>query len=414
MHSARPIIALAVAILVIVAGWFVLTYFKPTNLHALALSALDKSATDQLLANRTIVDFGYNRDGTISYTYLAEPLPERLAENEVPELRTENSYTKFNGVIENGLDQKIQLTSVFYSQPTFAQDEDGTWRYLEYATTTQESFRNRDTTLLRRITEVLVHTAYADSISPFSEAGDGYVSGLGGGVNATESTCLNNAWSSVSGSTADAVGATMVVSGTISDFNEPPWQCDAAVDRSFTPFDTSAMPGGSTVTAATLNVYVTATVDEDNDGTDYITVQQTSQATHTTLVAADYDNMSAEGIDSGQRKDITSISTSAYLVFTLNSTGMGWVKGSGQASNCSATAGISCFGLVEGHDITGSRIATFTTNSVSMRTSEQAGTTQDPYLEVTYTVAASSAVQTGIKVGGGGGLRVVGGKLKMQ
>lgn len=399
-------LAIALSLLIVVGVTFAFFSTKP-----LALDPAIRLA-DATLKDRTIVDFGISADGTVSYSYLAQDVPELLDEAEVPELRTESSYTKLVGVSE-GEEPLYTLEAKIYSQPAYAQDADGTWRYLEYATTTQEAFRNRDMNIWTALREVLVRTAYADTASPFSEAGDGYVSGAGSGVNATESTCLNNAWSSVFGSTADSTGATMVVSGTISDFNEPPWQCDASVDRSFIPFDTSAMPGGSSVTAATLNVYVTATVNGDNDGTDYVTVQRTSQATHTTLVAADYDNMSGEGIDSGERKDITSISTSAYLVFTLNATGMGWIIGSGQASNCSAITGISCFGIVEGHDFTGSRIGTLLTNSVSMRTSEQTGTTQDPYLSVTYTIAAS-AVQSGMKIGSGGSLKVTSGGIKIQ
>ncbi len=140
-------------------------------------------------------------------------------------------------------------------------------------------------------------------------------------------------------------------------------------------------------------MYAVSKTNTDNDGTDFLTVTQTSQATHTVLANADYDQCGAisnptEGVDSGQRKDITSVTTSAYLIFTLNSTGMGWIKKSGQASACTATTGVTCLGVREGHDVTNSAIISgfdvVAENLVSLSSSEHTGTSQDPYLSVTY------------------------------
>lgn len=171
------------------------------------------------------------------------------------------------------------------------------------------------------------------------------------------------------------------------------------IDRTFLPFDTSSIPSNATITAATLNLYTLTKTNTDNDGTDFLTVTQTSQATHTVLANADYDQCGAvsnptEGIDSGQRKDISSITTSAYLVFTLNATGNGWIKKSGQASACSATAGITCLGVREGHDVTNAAIVSgfdvVAENTATFSSSEQSGTSQDPYLAVTYTASSAA------------------------
>ncbi len=341
----------------------------------------------QKQTKRTIVDAKEYPTGTVSYSYLADPVPETLAEKEVPELRTENSYTKFIAVVKEAEDPIVKLETIFYSQPQFARDADGTWRHVEYATTTAEALQ----TPWSRLFSLIIPTVFALNISPFSELGDGYVTGYGSGLGATQAACRSSAVSDRAGDGANVALATFVVyTELIVTPDEPTgWFCDAYTYRGFLPFITSAMPGGSSVSAATLNVYATAKTNLTNDGTDYITVTQTSQATHTALVAADWDNVSGEGIDSGERKDITSISTGAYLVFTLNATGRGWIKGSGQSSNCSATAGITCLGLLEGHDHAGST-AEVASNSVTFSSADQTGTTQDPYLSVTYTAPVSA------------------------
>ena len=90
--------------------------------------------------------------------------------------------------------------------------------------------------------------------------------------------------------------------------------------RGFFLFDTSAI-GADTVDSAAFSVYVATTLNNDNDGNDFGTVVGSAPAANTAIATADYDQVGAtEYIDLGQRKDISSISTGAYLDFTLNST----------------------------------------------------------------------------------------------
>jgi len=151
-----------------------------------------------------------------------------------------------------------------------------------------------------------------------------------------------------------------------------------AILRSFLPFDTSGLPDTATITAATLNIYVTATVDSDNDGYDYVSVVQTTQASATSLVLDDYDQCGA--IQSPQKGaadiDITGISSSAYLTFTLNATGIGWIS----------LTGWTQLGIREGHDVDDHQILANKDNGVTYSSSEASGTSQDPYLSITYTV----------------------------
>src|SRR3989344_239138 len=144
------------------------------------------------------------------------------------------------------------------------------------------------------------------------------------------------------------------------------------------------------ISSATLSVYVLNTDDGDNDGIDYGTVVTVTPASNTAIVAGDYDQVgSTEQVDSGQRKDITSISTSAYLDFTLNATGQG---------NVSKT-GVSKFGLREGHDITNTAYDGNTNNSnrINFSAADETGTTQDPKLTVETDAGGSDPV-TGVGI----------------
>lgn len=324
----------------------------------------------------------------VKYGYQGDKVPEKITPDEVVEKRTENSYTREMAVENKGTkDEKIIFESVFYSQPTFSKEGDD-WYYIEHATTSESAFNafRKENALAT----LFIPKAHADSITPFSGAGDGWVE------NQVQVDDCGTQWSTThdaaTGFTFSSTATTLSVrSSSFSSTFLSLFLC--TIDRVFLPFDTSSIPGSATISAATLNVYAVSKTNTDNDGTDFLTVTQTSQATHTVLANADYDQCGAisnptEGIDSGQRKDITSVTTSAYLIFTLNSTGMGWIKKSGQASACTATTGVTCLGIREGHDVTNSAIISgfdvVAENLVSLSSSEQTGTSQDPYLSVTY------------------------------
>ncbi len=403
-----------------------LLWFLPAGTARTDLSAFP-TFTDATLAGRIIVDFGYSPEGTVSYSYLGGPVPDVLDPQEELALRTENSYTTLIAIDDSTEDPILTLNSRFYSQPVFAQDVDGSWRYLEYATTTVQGFRDRDMTLRKALTELLVRTAYADTLSPFSGAGDGGVSNSmshdTGGASAPVCT-----WSTVrtaaTGLNSSPVAASFSVSSTY-DYQYEPLTigtCVLTISRGFLPFDTSALGTDATISAVTLSAYVTATENGDNDGDDYITVSTSTQATHTTLTTADFDtagpvtmNAASEAVDAGQRKDITSISLNTYLTFTFNSAGIAAIKKSGETSTCTATTGITCVSLREGHDANDNPVFTGTYSAVTFSASEETDTSQDPYLTITYTAPASTIGPRGsLKLTSGGSLKIVGGGLKIR
>ncbi len=168
--------------------------------------------------------------------------------------------------------------------------------------------------------------------------------------------------------------------------------------RFFLPFDTSSIPDDATVTSATLNVYASSKRNDDNDGDDFVTLVQTSQASTTTLSTADFDQAGnidnpTEGIDLSERKDITNVTTGSYLAFNLNATGQGWIS----------KTGMTKLGLREGHDVIDSSFTSSSTtasqyNYLIIIMGECTGTTYDPYLSVTYTQTTSSATTTPVAV----------------
>ncbi len=353
----------------------------------------DSAASRDILAY-TVLPSEPDGEELVRYDYVGARLPETLAPDENVALRTESSYTRRIAVEREGTpEERVTNQLIAYPEPQFSKSEDG-WHYRETATTTKMAFDSA-----RRqnpLAALFWQKAYADSISPFADAGDGFTSAAaaGGGLTndcATQWTTLHN---ETVGQGASAVATTFTVQSTTA--NSSFLSISACnIDRAHLPFDTSSIPSsGSTVTAATLNVYATTKDNTLNDGLDYLTVVQTSQGTHTTLTTTDYDQCGAitsptEGIATGERKDVTSVTASAYLVFNLNATGLSWIKSAGSASACSATTGITCLGIREGHDTTNTVMSTGTDVSLSslvtFSSSEQTGTSQDPYLAVTYT-----------------------------
>lgn len=335
---------------------------------------------DPELLERTVVEYVVDEvSDTVSYTYLGEKLPPKLAESEVVKLRTENSFTKEIA----RTDEEVTLEAIFYPQESFVKTSAGEWRYSEHATTTKDAllktsfFRNARYTLAR----VVMPVVYAITDTIYAPTADGYVAQFnvanwataqGASTGNTVSQSSTDAWVYVRGSSEGGS-----------------WQ----VFRVFVPFDTSSLPSNAAISSATLNMYLGINkYQADDDGNDFIVTIRTDNSSYTTLTTADFNNTGAttNPTEGSGRVDVTGMATNAYIPFTLNATGIGWIAKSGQASNCSASTGISCFGLREGHDALNSSPADGFTG-VGFVSADTSGTSNDPYLSVTYTVAASHA-----------------------
>lgn len=218
----------------------------------------------------------------------------------------------------------------------------------------------------------------AGAVSPV-DGRTSYGNSSGGSWNQShDATSANGSTSSVSDTEASGQFATA--------YNHP--NGHHIISRGFFLFDTSAI-GADSIDSAIFSLYVTAISDQDNDANAFVSVVQSNPASNAAIVAADYDQCGdavdnpTEGHDSGQRKDITGISTSAYLDWTLNSTGIGWIDG----------AGITKLGTREGHDILDDPLTNNggnTTSSITGYYADQAGTSNDPKLVVTHAAAVTN------------------------
>lgn|SRR3990167_3964747 len=169
--------------------------------------------------------------------------------------------------------------------------------------------------------------------------------------------------------------------------------------RGFYFFNTGAISATDTISSATFSLFVEATTDGDNDAQAYISVVQTqgqNVSSDTNLVTGDIEfcgsaiDNPTEGVDVGTRADITGISTSAYLDFALNATGIGWIARSGEDKPVGGTLGITYLGAREGHDIEDVAVAgPSVTSRINPSHEETAGSDQDPKLVVVHAGAAA-------------------------
>jgi len=141
------------------------------------------------------------------------------------------------------------------------------------------------------------------------------------------------------------------------------------------------IPDTNNIDSAIYSLYVNSVLDEDNDSEAFIGVITCTPASDTGMVADDFDQFTTtEQHATGQRKDITNITTGVYTDWTLDATGLG---------NISKT-GITKFATREGHDILDIPfVGSNANNQISASAADTAGTSQDPKLEVTHSAGTT-------------------------
>ncbi len=309
-------------------------------------------------------------------------------------MRTGNAQFFNKGKIIIKGKEREQWVGKFYSGMPFIKEADGKWYQTETATTTIDAFSKQTAINLFEKTFGI----YALSTTTYAGAGDGDIdSGLilgwatwraYAGAGATASPTVD----------AEAVAYTYCQQGC-STFEGA---------RGLLPFYTAGIPTGATITTSTLYAYTWTKTDALNDGLDYGAIMETFQADHTTLVGSDFNDVgygsttetagraSATDIVIGSNKfDITDLPNDQYNTWSLNATGLGWIKINGQTSTCGASiTGWTCLGIREGHDIENVAYSSDgTADRIRFRFSEYAGTASDPYLIVGYTTAVTGGVK---------------------
>ncbi len=347
-----------------------------------------KVSKDKILNSEIITE--YKRDandfiieGTENYVMAYSYISNKeisVESDEIIEKRTSNSKTYKT-------DNPFEFRTVIYASEVFYKETDNKWYKINIATTTTNTFNTQTTSLFKRI----LGNVYAQNITASSTAGDGWCE-----------TPYNTNWD-VPHDAANCNGGYTTYTDTLNEVYSISNTAATGykIARGFLPFDTSAIPSNATITSSTLKIYITGTNNDDNDGDDFIVLVQTSQASSNTLISDDYDQAGAinNPSEGSSRIDIGNITASAYNSWILNATGTAWIKKSGETSNCGTTAGITCLGLREGHDVVDSPLATgggFIINRIKWSSLEAAGTTQDPLLEITYTVPPSGTVSCSV------------------
>jgi len=210
--------------------------------------------------------------------------------------------------------------------------------------------------------------AYPDA-DPETTTVDGYVGKAAGSWAAAHDAS--------NGTSADTSATTLSIRGR--------WRSSASeyqIDRTFVLFDTSSIGDTDTITAATLDLYVTAVTNADNDGDDYLALASSSPATNTALITTDFNDVGST--EYGSVPDLGALTASAYNTITLTETGR----------NTISKTGVSKFSVREGHDM--ENVAPVDDNRVVASSADETGTSQDPKLTVTYTAAGAVGALLGV------------------
>ena len=373
-------------------GVLLMIIFYQENKQVVAVNQLPinqrlQASPDKILRYTDYSDKAVGNESIIKYTYVSDQVVPPQTYQGWPEdlsRRTNNSQA----FIQEATADKTVYVGKFYSGDQFYQ-RGSDWYQIETATTTKTAFLlQTKATILDQVKTIFGRPAFAATY--YAGAGDGY----------TQGDC--SGWDSVHdhSGTFNYTGDSIHIQSQYDEVND----CYFSIFRGFLPFDTSGLPDNSRALSASVNVYPIYVYDHDNDGNDFVTVVQTSQASPTALVAADHLQCGAvdnptEGIDVSERKDITSISADQYLTFNLNSVGKNWISPTGYTQ----------LGLREGHDVLDLPVeqGKYLSTGIVIYSSEAAGFSQDPYLEVSYEVI------TRVKIDGGR-MKLDGGRLKID
>lgn len=148
-----------------------------------------------------------------------------------------------------------------------------------------------------------------------------------------------------------------------------------AIYRSYMPVDTSGIPSSATISAATVYVDYDYKTNSENDGSDFLRLVQSTQASTTTLVTSDYSKIGSTA--GASDKDIGTISLTGFTAWEMNATGLTWIDKEGYTK----------LGWREGHDVTDDTPADGSSNYNDATWLVASATSNDGYISVTYTVA---------------------------
>jgi hypothetical protein len=195
------------------------------------------------------------------------------------------------------------------------------------------------------------------AVDYYAGGGDGQVEKSSGDTN------WNTCHDATAGSAADYESETANVKAKLDTGQY-------SISRGFFPVDTSGLPDGVTITGANF----VHTVSSIQDTPFTYRIVQTTQADTGSLVTGDYDQCGAIDDPTAGASD-QSISTTGTKTVALNATGLGWITDSGWTK----------LGIRErAHDADDE--AATGNHQIDIYTSNRTGTSEDPYLAISYTI----------------------------
>ncbi|NUM25537.1 MAG: hypothetical protein HUU49_02815 [Candidatus Buchananbacteria bacterium] len=363
------IISLVIVALLLIIGITLWQHYDQQR--GLSENEILKSPKEKILAYG-IIDAA-DTDSVVVYNYVSEvKVPQEVYKGLTEDItkRTSNSQTFLKGIQEadNGKKEEEYITK-FYTAPAFEKNGRD-WYQIETATTTPEAFvAQTKLTLLDHVKTLFGQKVLAVVVDINALAGDGYVVYSG-----TDTTTWETVRTATAGTSSDHTGAYAYTGG-----GESPFNSNRFLYRAFFPFDTSALPDDATINSAAL-VLNSAVNFLYPDEWGFVTVVQSTQSSVSSLGAADFGLCGAinSPVEGSSRVFGTDIGTNPVFSLPFNTTGISWINKTGYTK----------LGLREGHDISGVQPSGgFGVSDVGIYTSEQAGTGQDPYLEIIYNAA---------------------------
>ena len=199
---------------------------------------------------------------------------------------------------------------------------------------------------------------------------DGYI-GQFTGAGADWSTIRNQA----TGNDARVNVSPDISARTRCDTNTDKWD---AFYRNILTFDTSALTSGASISSATFSLWPT-TINDGLSPAGSVALVSSNPASDNNIVSGDYDSFGTTSFATALA--LAAMSTGAYEVWTLNASGLAAIS----------KTGITKFGTRTEADRSDTEP---TWNSASQQMliasmSDEAGTTQDPKLVITYTLGGT-------------------------
>lgn len=308
----------------------------------------------------------------------------------------DSRYENFKDIIGKSFSRQIELyqddEKVSYIRPAKVWDSTG----REIDLPLRFYMRGGKLYMVKRIPRAILNNA----VYPlYTDGSSSYYSGSGDGHTTCAQTTWDAAHDAVNATSTDYTNTLYIYTGL--DW----WDPNRNIHRAFFPFNTTGLPLNCVVSAATFSVYPYS----GNGTRPTCRVCETFQVSNTALQNSDfedcgYDSGYEQGgraketpIVAGSDSDVT-LTDGAYRAFTLNSTGIGWIKRDGSTW--------TRLGVREkAHDCDDSDSGTSAYRSM-IRPSEYTGTANDPILDVTYTKTYSVTGSGGITIGGSADLAV--------